>query len=326
MVDIISLSLTKRKRKKLLKIIGIILAIVVLFFAVTSVITVVGRSNNMKKIESFEQVKIENQLVPVEDENGYWTFTTDEDFKVLQLTDIHIGGGWMSGKKDAMALNAVAAMVTAEKPDLVIVTGDIAYPVPPQAGTDDNLASAKMFANLMEKLGVYWTVTFGNHDSESYSYFDREAVAALYGSGEFEYCLFQAGPEDVDGFGNHTIEVKNSDGIITQAMILIDSQAYIKDNIICLKTNAQILLQPYRVNGEGDTQWPVDHCRIIGSYCLRALARKTIIYLSIHNFLVNANTTPEKAVDKWRNSPVKPGSSPEAESSSALRPIRTLKR
>ena len=34
-----------------------------------------------------------------------------------------------------MALNAVAAMVTAEKPDLVIVTGDIAYPVPFQAGT-----------------------------------------------------------------------------------------------------------------------------------------------------------------------------------------------
>jgi hypothetical protein len=44
--------------------------------------------------------------------------------------------------------------------------------------------------------------------------------------------LFQAGPEDVDGYGNHIIEVKNSNGIITQAMVLIDSQAYVNNSII----------------------------------------------------------------------------------------------
>lgn len=32
----------------------------------------------------------------------------------------------------------------------------------------------------MESLGVYRTVTFGNLDAESYSYFDREAVAKIY--------------------------------------------------------------------------------------------------------------------------------------------------
>ncbi|MBR5442542.1 MAG: hypothetical protein IKV44_06275, partial [Clostridia bacterium] len=74
--------------------------------------------------------------------------------------------------------------------------------------------------------------TFGNHDAEAYSYYDREAVAEIYSSDEFEHCLFQAGPKDVDGYGNHIIEVKNSKGIITQAMVMIDSQAYVKDNII----------------------------------------------------------------------------------------------
>ena len=49
--------------------------------------------------------------------------------KVIQLSDVHLGG-WMSINKDRMSLNAVAAMITAEKPDFVIVTGDIAYPVP----------------------------------------------------------------------------------------------------------------------------------------------------------------------------------------------------
>lgn len=84
----------------------------------------------------------------------------------------------------------------------------------------------------MESLGVYWDVTFGNHDAEAYSYFDREAVAEFYENEDYKYCLFRAGPEDVDGYGNHTIEVKNSKGIITQALILIDSQAYVEDNII----------------------------------------------------------------------------------------------
>lgn len=185
----------------------------------------------MKKVESFEQVKIENQLVPVEDENGYWTFTTDEDFKVLQLTDIHIGAGWMCHGKDLKALNAVAAMVTAEKPDLVIITGDIAYPIPPQAGTNDNLASAKLFAALMEKLGVYWTVTFGNHDTEAYSDYDRAQIADFYENSGFKYCLFKSGPENIDGYGNSVINIKNSKGEITQSLFTFDSHSYLDHDI-----------------------------------------------------------------------------------------------
>ncbi len=220
------------KGKMFLKIVGIILSAVVLFFAVTSLITTVGKNSNMKKIESFEQVKIENQLVPVEDENGYWTFTTDRDFKVVQLTDVHIGAGFMSHGKDLKALNAVAAMVTAEKPDLVIITGDIAYPVPPQAGTDNNLASAKMFASLMEKLGVYWTVTFGNHDTEIYSDYDRAEIADFYENSGFKYCLFKSGPEDVDGYGNNIINIKNSKGEITQSIFTFDSHSYLRHDIL----------------------------------------------------------------------------------------------
>ena len=219
------------KGKKILKIIGIFLVLVLLFFAVTSVITVAGRNNNMKKVESFEQVKIENQLVPVE-ENGYWTFTTDRDFKVVQFSDIHIGAGWLSHSKDLKALNAVAAMVTAEKPDLVIVTGDIAYPIPPQAGTNDNLAEAKLFAALMEQLGVYWTVTFGNHDTEAYSKYDRAQIADFYENSGFKYCLFKSGPEDIDGYGNSVINIKNSKDEITQSLFTFDSHAYLNHDIL----------------------------------------------------------------------------------------------
>ncbi len=222
----------KKVGKTILKVLTCVLAVVVLVCAVGAVVSVVGNKANTEKATSFDTVQIENQLVPEKDENGYWTFTTDRDFKVVQLTDVHIGGGWMSLKKDAMALNAVAAMITAEKPDLVIVTGDISYPVPFQAGTFNNKSSAKVFAALMEKLGVYWTVGFGNHDTEAYSYYSREDISEFYSNEEFKYCLYQSGPDDVDGYGNQVINVKNSQGIITQSLYIFDSHSYVDGDIL----------------------------------------------------------------------------------------------
>lgn len=224
--------MAKAKSKKLKKVLLIIVAVVMVLAVVIAGLNFLSLQNLLEKGNSYNKVEMENQLVPQKDENGYWYFTTDGDFKVMHITDVHIGGGFMSKSVDEKALNAVAAMVTKEKPDLVIATGDIAFPVPYRAGTFNNYSGIKAFANLMESLGVYWDVTFGNHDAEAYSYFDREAVAKFYENEEYKYCLFQSGPGDIDGYGNHVIEVKNTDGIITQAMILIDSQAYVKDNII----------------------------------------------------------------------------------------------
>lgn len=216
----------KKEKKSFRKILMILFMLFALFVVVTVCITLIGNKANLQKAESFSKVEVEDRLVPQKDENGYWTFTTDREMKVLQLTDVHIGGGWMSLKKDAMALNAVAAMVAAEKPDLVIATGDIAYPVPFQAGTFNNRSGAKLFAALMEQLGVYWTVTFGNHDTELYSYYSREKIADFYENSGFKYCLFQSGPEDIDGYGNTVINVKNTDGKITQSLFLMDSHSY----------------------------------------------------------------------------------------------------
>ena len=224
--------MAKSKCKRLKKFLFVVLCVAVGIAVVATVVNFLLAKDLVKKGSQYSKVEIENQLVPQKDDNGYWYFTTDGDFKVMHLTDIHIGGGWMSYGKDIKALNAVATMVTREKPDLVVITGDIAYPVFFQAGTFNNYSGAKIFANLMESLGVYWSVTFGNHDAEAYSYFDREAVAGFYLDEEYKYCLFQMGPEDVDGYGNHVIEVKNTKGIITQAMVLIDSLSYVDDTII----------------------------------------------------------------------------------------------
>ncbi len=225
--------MVKNKRKKNKKKLLIIVAVIGIIAAVIAGMNYSAVNKLVKKAELASSVEYDyEQLVPEQDENGNWVFTTDGDFKVMQLTDIHFGGGFLSKDVDMKALETVAAMVQREKPDLVIATGDIAFPVPYDAGTFNNHSGAKIFASLMESLGVYWDVTFGNHDAEAYSYFDRQAMAEFYENEEYKYCLFQAGPEDVDGYGNHVIEIKNSKGVITQALILIDSQDYVNSNII----------------------------------------------------------------------------------------------
>ena len=224
--------MAREKNKKRKKIFITFISIVIVIALVITGINLMAVNKLIKQGNGYNQVEIENQLTPEKDENGNWVFTTDRKFKVMHLTDIHIGGGFMSKGVDEKALNAVAAMVTKEKPDLVIATGDIAFPVPYTAGTFNNQSGAKAFAILLECLGVYWVVSFGNHDDEAYSYFDRDAMGRFYEDEDYKYCLFQAGPKDVDGSGNHVIEIKNTKGIITQALILIDSQAYIKNNII----------------------------------------------------------------------------------------------
>lgn len=217
----------KKRVKTFLKVLAVILCIIIAYISVTTVITVISLKANEKKAKSFAAVNVSDVPVFENYSNGCWNIHTDKELKVLQLTDVHIGGGYLSTNKDSMALNAVAAMVTEEKPDLVIVTGDITYPVPFQAGTFNNKSSAKLFAELMETLGVYWTACYGNHDTESYSFYSREDLTEFYSSGDYPHCLLQAGPEDVDGVGNQVFNVVNSDNIITRSFILMDSHSYI---------------------------------------------------------------------------------------------------
>lgn len=220
-----------KKKGKAKKVILIILAVIAVIAAVTAIVNTALYNANLERINEYSPVVNENAVKPEKDADGVYTFTTDRELKILDLTDIHIGGGWMSFSKDRMAFNAVAAMVSAEKPDLVVITGDLVYPVPFQAGTFNNKLSSKLIIALMEQLEVPWTVVFGNHDTESYSYYSREDVGGFYSDESLEYCLFSAGPEDIDGVGNHNIHVKNSQGKITQELIFIDSHSYTDGDI-----------------------------------------------------------------------------------------------
>lgn len=240
----------KNKGKKALIIIASIIGVLIILCGVFALINFIGYQSNRNFIKTIPAVEYENQLEPTVADDGYYTFVTDDNLRVMQLTDIHIGAGFMSIKKDTKALNAVAAMIAAEKPDLVVVTGDIAYPVTFQSGTFNNKTSARLFAELMEQLGVYWAMTFGNHDTESYSYFNREEICDFYTSGEFSHCLLQAGPKDVDGEGNYIINVKNTAGKIVQSLIMMDSQAYMNNENVF----ASVIMKYDRIH-DNQVEW-----------------------------------------------------------------------
>lgn len=215
------------KGKKILKVLAVILAVIVLFAGISTVITAVGLKANVNKAHSFPAVGSDIRIE--EKGNGVWNIYSDKELKIVNLTDTHFGGGFLSIKKDAMAMNAIAAMISTEKPDLVIISGDMAYPVPVQAGTFNNKSSAKLLAELMETLGVYWTASYGNHDTEAYSFFDREDITEFYS--QYPHCLIRKGAEGVDGYGNQVFNVINSDGIITRSLFTVDSHSYVDGDI-----------------------------------------------------------------------------------------------
>lgn len=221
---------TKNKRRGgiiALIVLASIIGCVALFAGIIAILNVSFYNGHIDMIKEITPVGTTSKYTPtLDEENNAWTFVTDGEFKVMQLTDIHIGGGAFSKTKDDKAINAVAKMIQAEKPDLVIATGDIAYPVPFQAGTFNNKKEAEIFANLMEQLDVYWAVVFGNHDTEIYSYYSREDISDFYSEDRWEHCLFLEGDDDIDGYGNYSINVKNSKGIITHTYVLLDSHAY----------------------------------------------------------------------------------------------------
>lgn len=224
----------KKKRrvngKKVMIVFGIILAVFVVIGIAGTIANKVYIKNAVEYIKTFEPATPQEKLTIEKDTDGYYTIISDRDVKIVQLTDIHLGGGWMSKKDDYKVINTIAAMITEEKPDIVIATGDISYPVPFTAGTFNNQSAARIFATLMETLDVTWTVTFGNHDSEIYSTYNREKMGEFYSSDEWKNCLYLMDDESIDGVGNSVIKVKNSKGVITQALFTIDSNDYPKEN------------------------------------------------------------------------------------------------
>lgn len=186
-------------------------------------------------INSLAKVERAPDEISYNDQTGVYTITTaDDSFKILQLTDIHLGGSLYSYPKDLSALRAVYAEIEHAKPDLVVVTGDLTMPMGIFSFSFNNVAPVGQFAAFMRNIGIPWAFTYGNHDTESVAVISQEGLNEVYQSLSYKTSgtlLYPYTQPAITGRSNQLIEIRNADGSLNQALFLIDSNAYTGEGI-----------------------------------------------------------------------------------------------
>ena len=148
--------------------------------------------------------------------SGALRFNDDGRFKIVQFTDVHYQ---LDLPGSDSALRIMQTVIQKEKPDLVVLTGDIVCCNDTKKGWD-------RVAGILIKAEVPWAVTLGNHDSEFE--LTREQIID-YVSG-MPYNLAVRGPENISGSGNYTLEIKSASSDITKAVLyFLDSHSYPSD-------------------------------------------------------------------------------------------------
>ena len=153
---------------------------------------------------------------PIEELEGMFYLTFKENFKVMQLADIQVPNVACC---DA-AFAEIDKMVQAEKPDLIILTGDnISYYS--EAGAFEALVEH------MESYSVPWASVYGNHDDEQSEELKLTKEYMAQAFEQAEHCLFHKGPEEINGVGNYVINLLNEKRTkILYSFILMDSNTY----------------------------------------------------------------------------------------------------
>lgn len=203
----------------------IIIFSILLFFAIFLLSGCVANTNYSYLIPKNYTPTTANIFV---DELGYNSIKLNEekDIKILQLTDLHIGNGILCVKKDKKALENICSLIENTNPDLIIITGDLVYPISVLTGTNNNLSGIKIIAQVIENYKTPWTICFGNHDAESFAMYSKSEICDYLESDELKYCLFERGPSNLNGMGNHIINIYNSDNGINSSLILFDNGEY----------------------------------------------------------------------------------------------------
>jgi len=186
-------------------------------------------------INSVPVVEHNASKIEYDEETGIYTITkTTDDFKILHLTDIHIGGSLYSYPKDMKALYACFAEIEHTHPDLVVVTGDMCFPMGIMSLSLNNSAPVQQFAAFMRNTGIPWAFTYGNHDTETMSTLDKTELNEVYKSLSYKTSgnlLYPYTQPDIMGRNNQLIEIRNADGTLNTGLFMIDSNAYTGEGI-----------------------------------------------------------------------------------------------
>ncbi|MDR1920011.1 MAG: metallophosphoesterase, partial [Tannerellaceae bacterium] len=129
-------------------------------------------------------------------EKFQFKFNSNGKFKIVQFTDLHWTHGEPSCEKTAATIKAV---LEAEKPDLAILTGDIACNVPAREPWTD-------IPRIFEEMKTPFAAVFGNHDAEPSTKISRPEIMEILCRSP--YFVGEKGPDDIHGCGNYVLPVR----------------------------------------------------------------------------------------------------------------------
>ena len=139
-------------------------------------------------------------------------FGEDKKFKIVQFTDVHWKADSIASEEAGERMNEV---LDAEKPDLVIFTGDVIFGKP----ADKSMRCA---LEPTIKRGIPFAVTFGNHDDEL-----GMSRKELYDFIKDMPGNLTSTVEGLSGVTNFILPVKASDGSKDAALLYVfDSHSY----------------------------------------------------------------------------------------------------
>jgi len=162
----------------------------------------------MKKIIpglSFMLILFINVMAKGDNPQHVLRFNEQGKFKIVQFTDIHFQ--YNSFRSDS-ALLMMKMVLEKEKPDLVVLTGDVV------CSKNTHQAWLSLSKVLIEAQ-IPWAVTLGNHDTE-YELTGKEIMETISG---LPYSLSTKGPENISGNGNYILRVHSSQSSDTEALL-----------------------------------------------------------------------------------------------------------
>lgn len=146
-------------------------------------------------------------------------FRQDRTFTITQFTDIHWKDG---GELDQQSRQLMDMVLDAEKPDLVVFTGDIIYTGFVSPGTPECEHPAQAFEQAVHAAssrGIPWAFVFGNHDSEKGITREELMNAAM----SLPHTVARRGPQELSGVGNYTLQIDGSEGEPAAVLYFLDS-------------------------------------------------------------------------------------------------------
>lgn len=139
----------------------------------------------------------------------------DEDFIVLNLTDIQLGEENVFGKEGEYTKELITKLVNEHQPDLITLSGDNAW----------GYISYIEVIKFIDSFGIPWAPVMGNHDGEG----TGTEFWAAYKLSEAENSLFKFGPKDM-GYGNYIINITENDKIV-HTLFMMDTHSYIEREV-----------------------------------------------------------------------------------------------